>query len=562
MAPMVEAGSLFTISNLADEPPLNPTHSASLPVQKPLVLYIVRVPGSKDVFLTTLKPLQKVVTAQDVESCLYYVHLDSTEDEKLLVPLSTQPVMDEMPSAFKNTSSTAGNVTKDVHVHRKPLPVLNHSTTNDNWTAQPQKELLLHGHGQDHAATRTGVENAISPRMPTAAPLYGPRPMHQRTGNVEEIDQGPRSKRIDVFSGKWSERRPPLPPRNPPQPESIIVLGQDQTQPHFEDNLALGSGKNGSITLIRRYGGMQSNVGKVFYEPRDRPVADGRSPLKSSNGTDLIAIYTPGYGKFAGSCSASPANSCANSEVDSASEPAVTNYGASSPGVCFQRQLYTASPRKRPSLQHRSKLTSSTLSVPGSRSSPAMERRRQQQATEGLGIDGVSPPSSPESPPSTAKGHTFYSPWNGVCEFSTGIAGRSLKCKHTFAHPDSALSSSAAVSELRFNLPSSSALGPPRTPITAETPKVPKRPSIFSRHSRARSESTISSISPHGRKIELEERMDLSLGQERAGGGFGGKHAKLGKLIVEEAGLNMIDLVVAANMALWWKVFENSTNDL
>lgn len=56
--------------------------------------------------------------------------------------------------------------------------------------------------------------------------------------------------------------------------------------------------------------------------------------------------------------------------------------------------------------------------------------------------------------------------------------------------------------------------------------------------------------------------MDLSLGQERAGGGFGGKHAKLGKLIIEEAGLNMIDLVVAANMALWWKVFENSTYDL
>ena len=517
-------------------------------------------------FLTTLKPLQKVVTAQDVESCLYYVHLDSVEDEKLLVPLPSQSVTDETPSAFRNTSTTTVNVTAGERVHRKPLPVLNQSISKGNWTARPQEEFVLHGHGRDHAAPHAGLENANSPRMPLATPLYGPRPMHQRTDNVEEIDQGSKSKlnskRIDVFSGKWSERAPALPHRNPPQPESRTVLGSDQTRPHLEDNSALDLGKNGSITLIRRYGGMQSNVGKVFYEHRDQPVADGRSPLKSSKGTDLIAIHTPGYGKFAGSGIASPANSCGNSEVDSASEPADTNHGTSTPGFCFQRQLYTASPRKRPSLQHTSKLTSSTLSVPGTKPSLAMRRRSQQQATECLGIDGVSPPSSPESPPLTAKGHTFYSPWNGVCEFSTGIAGRSLKCKHTFAHSDSGCFSSATVSELRFNLRSSSALGPPRTQITADSHKVPKRSSIFSRHSRAHSESTVSSITPYGKKIELEERMDLSLGQERAGGGFGGKQAKLGKLIIEEAGLNMIDLVVAANMALWWKVFENSMYDL
>lgn len=50
--------------------------------------------------------------------------------------------------------------------------------------------------------------------------------------------------------------------------------------------------------------------------------------------------------------------------------------------------------------------------------------------------------------------------------------------------------------------------------------------------------------------------IDLSLGQERAGGGFQGKQAKLGKLIIEDEGVKMLDLIVAANMALWWRAYE------
>jgi hypothetical protein len=51
------------------------------------------------------------------------------------------------------------------------------------------------------------------------------------------------------------------------------------------------------------------------------------------------------------------------------------------------------------------------------------------------------------------------------------------------------------------------------------------------------------------------ESSDLSLGQELAGGGATGKRAKLGKLIIEDAGMQMIDLVVAANMSLWWRAY-------
>ena len=52
------------------------------------------------------------------------------------------------------------------------------------------------------------------------------------------------------------------------------------------------------------------------------------------------------------------------------------------------------------------------------------------------------------------------------------------------------------------------------------------------------------------------DRLDLTLGQEYAGGGFGGKESKLGKLIIEDEGLKMVDLLVAANMALWWRAYD------
>ena len=50
-----------------------------------------------------------------------------------------------------------------------------------------------------------------------------------------------------------------------------------------------------------------------------------------------------------------------------------------------------------------------------------------------------------------------------------------------------------------------------------------------------------------------EERLDLSLARELAGGGLRGKSAKLGKLVIEDEGFKMLDLVVAACMAVWWR---------
>jgi hypothetical protein len=110
------------------------------------------------------------------------------------------------------------------------------------------------------------------------------------------------------------------------------------------------------------------------------------------------------------------------------------------------------------------------------------------------------------------------------------------------------------VSELRFNLPSSSKLATPRGEEST------KRSSIFHRPRHNRHNSSVSDYRTSGTEETRNslDRLDLSLGQEIAGGGFGGKQAKLGKLIIEDEGLKMVDLLVAANVALWWRAYEKA----
>jgi hypothetical protein len=83
---------------------------------------------------------------------------------------------------------------------------------------------------------------------------------------------------------------------------------------------------------------------------------------------------------------------------------------------------------------------------------------------------------------------------------------------------------------------------------------LPRRPRFF-----GRSDSSNTSLFAPRRQSEPDVSsscLDLSLGQELAGGGFTGKRAKLGKLIINNEGLKMMDLLVAANLSLWWRAYE------
>jgi len=108
----IEAGSLSSITPIACNPPPHPGRGSEYLAQ-PLTLYIARVPGSRDVFLTPLKPREKVVTAQDVQSSLYYVHFNTDAD--------TEALQYQAPSSVNTNAAELRSIQEDSH-RRKPVP--------------------------------------------------------------------------------------------------------------------------------------------------------------------------------------------------------------------------------------------------------------------------------------------------------------------------------------------------------------------------------------------------------------------------------------------------------
>ena len=97
---------------------------------------------------------------------------------------------------------------------------------------------------------------------------------------------------------------------------------------------------------------------------------------------------------------------------------------------------------------------------------------------------------------------------------------------------------------------------PPLPPRSHHTLFVNKSSDDERSHDRPGLQMFPSNMSPLSEDDD-EAHLDLSLGQERAGGGNRGKRAKLGKLIIHNEGFKMLDLVVAANMGIWWSVWES-----
>lgn len=201
------------------------------------------------------------------------------------------------------------------------------------------------------------------------------------------------------------------------------------------------------------------------------------------------------------------------------------------------------------------------------------------------------PSSSSSSSPLSSSSCTFQTPWNSTCEFTFGLTNRTLRCKHyhqrahhlTSTRHDNTQPSAASqrstpnpvtISELRFNLPSSSKSKPsskssssPNPPSSSSASKrtslfppfpLPLRRQHFSFSSSSTSPLTLPTNSPSPSPNSPSDSaspldLSLSLGRELAGGGPRGKDAKLGKLIVRnEEGLGMLDLLVAANVGVFW----------
>ena len=468
----VEAQSLSYITTLASNPPLYPRNPTE-PDRHPLTLYIVRVPGSRDVFLTPLKPREKVVNAQDVISSLYFLHVDDPSDDSIAVDAALE-------SSQTFAAQNARRVSSASTISRKPLPT-------------------------PPASPEDGAFSFVLPPSTNRKHLSVP----QRKPVVP-----PRS----LSGGSTNRQTSPLP--------------DEKSDPSQASNSYSGT----LLTLIRRdpSTGAQWNVAKI----KDPLVEDISSESLSAQenrqfrtkvaGTPMyIDIENPGYSKF---LNYGQSDADANAMLTTAS---LEEADSASRGL-FSRRLWMDGSRFADHTYSRSRPPVDSFSA-GARSSmhsssntaPFVDRR--------------------------ARGYAYKSPWGGKCEFSTGTAGKSLKCRHHVDNTASHNETVADISELRFNLPT-------KNPSSSIDLGAPTKRSSYYGHKHSKSEPYNETEQPHWTSIKDEDgHIDYSLGRERAGGGFGGKQAKLGKLIVDNEGQKFLDLVVATNLALWWRAYERTS---
>ncbi|KAK5070100.1 hypothetical protein LTR64_001934 [Lithohypha guttulata] len=611
--PIVEAQSLSNLTNLFANPPQyprNPTHQ----VHEPLVLYIVRVPGSRgprrleelvvsllitaDVFLSPIKPPTKVSVSLDaIQSSLYYFHVNTEQDEEIRRSIDQQGILEEP-------------IRRSAPIVRKPVP--SSPLANDTLPSIPLREGQYTAYNprlqasnapqgySDEYRTSLRVDTNTNQNKPISftTSVHGNKSVGDYAlspttpGSKTEwppcgIESGdiPESAYVNSSAYEYDQftngQQPPLPPRPLPHPLCSMDAAREM-MPAFCP-----------VTMIRRdpASGSQWNIGTIILS---------QSTFSGSNVRPVhVELTTPGYGRFAkGHGFETPRPGSAGSDaasikraIESATISSTSAASPKIPGTTFNRLVDF---RKIP------------LSD--------LKRTVYMRTNSSESVSRIEP-----TKPSIDKNVlAFDSPWQGMCTFVNAIDGKSLKIKHTISSNSSTGEGATVnIAELRFNLGWSMLSNvkdarmrrkeaePDKLPIpklidsrkenlrknlqhfkhksresfqrmrssdsrddemlkdisninTPTTNNLNYHPSSLSADMNADHSGAHSSDQRRFSKIndDDENRISLKLGRERAGGGFRGHSAKLGKLIIEDEGLKMCDLVVGAAMGIWWQHYD------
>ena len=599
----MEARSLADLNLLAANPPqypINPTGKTT----EPLTLYISRVPGTRgkaqthscspvsfqcdahhwtDVILSPFKPQRKNVTADDVASSFYYIHLDIPQPS--LAPDSVQPSLRDETFTRSSEDSVSGRA-----IQRKPLPSDARPVNSDGPPpvplGQPMERRTM---DSDTSPFPSVPANDELPPLPTRQPP--PRPMPQNDSGIALADHDARLPPIPTQAHRSQTTRKPLGPRPmvmdslvspaeaqdkgaPPLPRrpravsDVNDMSRARTRPRIRTvtrSLSpakqIGSGSSPfTLTLIRRDPGTgnQWNVGKIHSRQDDLTGEDDdrdTAPDQRRASID-IQIETSGYAKFRGIPSK---NTNHDAEIRALLSGAPAN-------DVVHHHLETGLFSRQVGMTY-SKSWAANLKDKLHRSTRGHGRERgyttQDSGTADIGSAEVLDYYAPGTKP---RGYVFSSPWDGKCEFRTGSGGRSLRCHHSLYDAHSRAynplvadrdgsgafpSSTSAISELRFNLPG------PELFQSDKTVDALSRDVLHGNFGKLFRPSSDSDEYPD-QDDDAVSPFDVDLGRERAGGGNRGKRAKLGKLIIYNDGLKMLDLIVAANMGVWWTAWEKS----
>ncbi|KAM4055800.1 hypothetical protein HRG_008349 [Hirsutella rhossiliensis] len=556
--PAVEAQSLASLNFLAANPPQYPEK----PTEKrpgPLVLYISRVPGTRDVILSPFKPQVRNVTAEDVATSLYYVHLDAPSD--LSAPLADRA---EPRSSSEDASSLQT-------IPRKPLPDSARPLTPESL---PSASRLKNDQGAaaplgsrqeaspSPSALRPNNDSGLGLTADLADPPRRPSPGLQ-TGMPA---RKPVASQVSVDSPRSATAQPvPVLALDIPTPTDDALCTIDQTvahalSPQAHSRKSSLPGAPFTLTLIRRDpgSGNQWNVGRVSSRQLDPPsaaneTADSPTAATVSASPPIdVEIETSGYAKFR----RLPMKQSAEVGIEAA-------LAAAAEEVARPRNDIGVFSRRVAMGYSKSYSKSLTANIKGKLG--RLERAGRARINQGrngsiVSIDSAmfsAPSGSEEDDFSKPRGYTFQSPWDGKCEFRTGLGGRSVQCRHTLHGGGPAAYNPlvaeqghgmakrgpVTVSELRFSLPTSELLGE-----QAKSAKDQWRGNFSKLLRPSHEHDDDDDVSP----------FEVNVGTERAGGGVSGRKAKLGKLIVYADGLKMLDLVVAANMGVWWGAWERT----
>lgn len=409
-----------------------------------------------------MKPREKVVTAEDVQSSLYYLHFDAPEDEEFKAyvqetdpalyeqtvgppakdstPIIRKPVRRPLPSLPPD--ATAPALSSSNSLKRKPvLPPPPLSIKIDAENAQHQHQPvqptipagpISHRRGRSTELPDTQQEN-LRPSMQdrrrwsAQPPARGPSPMRQKAELPFWMQDQPKRRKSPARSPAREPESPyPSKPSFDGRPESGLF------------SPGAGTPNQGmSLTLIRRdpASGAQWNVGKVKDPPSfdiysdnlGRPVQER---VRKPGAPLYIDINNPGYSKFLFNPDLSSPRRSEDSVSSFRSGQAGSRNSLQSPtaptpvDTTFRRRMWYEGARYTADyFGHKKTLSNeSNLGVPGI--SPFADRSPGEEV-EGQRRIGM----GPQDRRPGYRGYVFESPWNGRCEFVTGGAGDSLKVR-------------------------------------------------------------------------------------------------------------------------------------
>ncbi|KAL6887961.1 hypothetical protein GGI43DRAFT_388035 [Trichoderma evansii] len=568
---MMEALSLAALNLQAANPPQYPENPSET-IQEPLVLYISRVPGTRDVILSPFKPQLKNVTGGDVASSLYYVHL---ELPNLDIP-GPQPLRDEAQGRSSEDSSATRTIA------RKPVPGSITSLAPEISIQGDQLQLQQTRSNHENMPPRPSGNFGIPPSV-QESDIAPPLPPRRR---FEDSGLGYSDSSFETNPYERPQLNVPPPRRKPVGPRQMSDVPQGRvsmdettrsrvqtrdragTTGHTRQSRSLSPTKNVeystppfTLSLIRRDPGTgdQWNVGKISSYEVNPMAAQTAMYLSASSEPQPpqhppidIQIETAGYAKFRGGqmVALPPPPSLIDFMPEPRNDARTFSRQVS---MSYSRSFGSAIRSKFHQLEQAARKKAQAHNRNGSEASVA---------SHSSGEYAAGSPTTARPDKMKPRGYTFASPWNGRCEFRTGNGGRSLLCHHILHEgeigpynplvPDSnaAKGTSTVVSDLRFNLPGSDLF---------PSGEVPKGDSD---HKLGHFGKLVKSAMDRGYGDEDEDDFvspfDVNVGGERAGGGNRGKRAKLGKLIIYHDGMKMLDLLVAANMGLWWGTWEKS----